>query len=208
LSLLPVQALTEYSIEGYKTIGQAATLNESTHLFDEATRFAYGQRSELGDPLFVPGLDQYEADMISETTASDVRAKINPLHTLNTSAYDPSGFESLNDHGTSAVVVSDASGMSISLTTTINTLFGSQVMIPETGVIMNNEMNDFSIPGVSNAFGYVPSPANYIRPGKRPLSSISPTIVEHSNGTLYYVVSSAGGSRIITGKNRTPLPPS
>jgi len=91
-------------------------------------------------------------------------------------------------------------------------------MVPETGVIMNNEMNgkssssspspskahdlplriDFSIPGTSNAFGYIPSPSNYIRPGKRPLSSISPTIVEHANGTLYFVVGAAGGSRIIT----------
>ena len=64
---------------------------------------------------------------------------------------------------------------------------------------MNNEMNDFSVPGQTNAFGYSPSPSNFIRPGKRPLSSISPTIVEYlSNGTLYYVIGSAGGSRIIT----------
>ena len=58
---------------------------------------------------------------------------------------------------------------------------------------------DFSIPNVKNAFGYVPSPANYVRPGKRPLSSITPTIVEHlANHSLYYVVGAAGGSRIIT----------
>lgn len=57
---------------------------------------------------------------------------------------------------------------------------------------------DFSIPGSSNAFGYIPSPANYIRPGKRPLSSISPCIVTHPNGTLFFVVGAAGGSRIIT----------
>jgi gamma-glutamyltranspeptidase / glutathione hydrolase len=107
--------------------------------------------------------------------------------------------------------------MAISLTTTINTLFGSLVMVPETGVIMNNEMNDFSIPGYvspgrsschraltntrsssSNAFGYIPSPANFIRPGKRPLSSISPTIIETAEGVLYYIIGSAGGSRIIT----------
>ena len=89
--------------------------------------------------------------------------------------------------------------MAISLTTTINLLFGSQLVVPETGVIMNNEMNDFSIPGQSNAFGYAPSPANFVKPGKRPLSSISPTIAEYgSNGTLYYVIGSAGGSRIIT----------
>lgn len=89
--------------------------------------------------------------------------------------------------------------MAISLTTTVNLLFGSQIVVPETGVIMNNEMNDFSIPNQSNAFGYEPSPANFVEPGKRPLSSISPTIVEFlKNGTLYFVIGSAGGSRIIT----------
>jgi gamma-glutamyltranspeptidase / glutathione hydrolase len=72
-------------------------------------------------------------------------------------------------------------------------------MVPETGIIMNNEMNDFSIPGTSNSFGYIPSPSNFIRPGKRPLSSTSPVIVEHnSNCSLYFVVGAAGGSRIIT----------
>lgn len=75
----------------------------------------------------------------------------------------------------------------------------SQLCVPETGVIMNDEMNDFSTPGKSNAFGYIPSPSNFIKPGKRPLSSISPTIVEFlSNNMLYYVIGSAGGSRIIT----------
>ncbi|KAK0947476.1 hypothetical protein LTR29_001084 [Friedmanniomyces endolithicus] len=185
-------------IEGYPTIGEAATLNLSTHLFDEAIRFAYGQRTELGDPFFVEGMTAYQADMLSETTAAAVRAKISPLHTLNVSAYDPSGFESLETPGTSAVVTTDVTGMAISLTTTVNLLFGSQIMVPETGVILNNEMNDFSIPGASNAFGYIPSPSNYIRPGKRPLSSITPTIVEHANGTLYFAVAAAGGSRIIT----------
>lgn len=74
-------------------------------------------------------------------------------------------------------------------------------MVPETGVIMNNEMNDFSIPGSSNAFGYVPSEANYIRPGKRPLSSISPVVVEAADGAAaqpWLLAGSAGGSRIIT----------
>jgi len=185
-------------IEGYSDIGEAATLNLSTHRFDEALRFAYGQRTELGDPSFVEGMTEYQAQMLSNATTSAVRAKLNDYHTQNVSAYDPSGFESLETPGTSAVVTSDASGMAVSLTTTINLLFGSRVMIPETGVIMNNEMNDFSIPGSSNAFGFIPSPANYIRPGKRPLSSISPSIVEHADGSLYFVVASAGGSRIIT----------
>ena len=63
---------------------------------------------------------------------------------------------------------------------------------------MNNEMNDFSIPGVPNAFGFVPSPINYIAPNKRPLSSVTPIIVTHPNGTLYLTIGAAGGSRIIT----------
>jgi gamma-glutamyltranspeptidase/glutathione hydrolase len=63
---------------------------------------------------------------------------------------------------------------------------------------MNDEMNDFSIPRTSNEFGFVPSPINYIRPNKRPLSSITPIVVEHPNGTLYISIGAAGGSRIIT----------
>lgn len=187
------------TIEGYSEIGEAVTLNLSTHRLDEAIRFAYGERAYLGDPLYVAGLDEYQQEMLNETTAESVRSKISDFHTLNVSAYDPTGLESLETHGTSHIVTADASGMAISLTTTVNLLFGSQLVVPQTGVIMNNEMNDFSIPGQSNAFGYEPSPANFIEPGKRPLSSISPTIVEFiQNGTLYFVIGSAGGSRIIT----------
>jgi gamma-glutamyltranspeptidase/glutathione hydrolase len=161
-------------------------------------RFAYGQRTNLGDPSFLDGLLEYQDSMLSDDTAAEVRSKISDFTTQNVSWYDPGGIESLETPGTSYVGTADRSGLAISLTTTINTLFGSQVMVPETGVIMNNEMNDFSIPGTTNAFGYIPSPANYIRPGKRPLSSISPTIVESADGKLYLVVGSAGGSRIIT----------
>jgi gamma-glutamyltranspeptidase/glutathione hydrolase len=184
-------------IEGYPDIGWSSTTNNSTHRLDEAFRFAYGQRTRLGDPSFVEGLDKYQAGMLSDETAAAVRSRIGP-QTLPVAAYDPSGFESLETPGTSAVVTSDASGMSIALTTTINLLFGSHLIEPTLGFPMNNEMNDFSIPGSSNAFGFVPSPANFIRPGKRPLSSISPTIVEHKNGTLYFTTAGAGGSRIIT----------
>lgn len=156
------------------------------------------QRTELGDPDFVDGMTEYQQQMLSANTTSLIRSKISDFHTQNVSAYNPGGIESLETPGTSHVVAADKSGMAISLTTTVNLLFGSQLIVPETGVIMNNEMNDFSIPGASNAFGYIPSPANYIRPGKRPLSSIAPIIVEYPNGTLYISVGAAGGSRIIT----------
>jgi gamma-glutamyltranspeptidase/glutathione hydrolase len=138
--------------------------------------------------------------------------------TLHLSHADYATSSDSNRHGTSHIVTGDSSGMAITFTSTINLIFGSQVIVPETGVLMNDEMNgmkftdcsldirsafadpaDFSIPGKSNEFGFIPSPSNFIRPGKRPFSSITPTIVEHiSNQSLYYVVGAAGGSRIIT----------
>ncbi|KIW01674.1 gamma-glutamyltransferase [Verruconis gallopava] len=184
-------------VSGYDDMGDPAALNISTHRLDEAMRFGYGMRTNLGDPSFVENLADYENDMLSAETGKYIRSKIGD-YSHNVSYYDPDGIESLATPGTSHVVVADRSGMAISLTTTVNLLFGSHLMVPETGVIMNNEMNDFSIPGVSNAFGYRPSPANYIKPGKRPLSSISPTIVEYPDGGLYFVVGAAGGSRITT----------
>ncbi|KAF4215037.1 hypothetical protein CNMCM8980_008788 [Aspergillus fumigatiaffinis] len=173
-------------------------VNLSTHRLDEAMRFGYGERTNLGDPLFVAGLDEYEENMLKQSTIDEIRRKISDYRTQNVSAYDPEGIESLNDSGTSHVVVADHTGLAISLVTTINTLFGSQVMVPETGIIMNNEMDDFSVPGKSNSFGYAPSKANYIRPGKRPLSSITPAIVTRPDGKLFFLAGSAGGSRIIT----------
>ncbi|KAL1998429.1 hypothetical protein VTN02DRAFT_6193 [Thermoascus thermophilus] len=185
-------------LDGYDDFFAPAAVNLSTHRLDEAIRFGYGQRTHLGDPSFVDGLDEYQREMLNDSTVRRIRGRISDFHTQNVSAYDPDGIESLETPGTSHVVAADHTGLAISLTTTINLLFGSRLMVPETGIIMNNEMNDFSIPGSSNAFGYIPSPANYIRPGKRPLSSISPCIVTHPNGTLFFVVGAAGGSRIIT----------
>jgi len=194
-----VVALSALNIaNGYPGFGDPERVNETTHLLDEAMRFAYAQRTELGDPSFVPGMDKYTTGMLSDQAAAEARSKISLTTTHNVSWYDPGGLESLDTPGTSHVVTADASGLAISLTSTINLLFGSQLMVPETGVIMNDEMNDFSIPGSSNAFGFIPSPSNYIRPGKRPQSSISPAIVETPDGRLYFCIGAAGGSRIIT----------
>lgn len=194
--IVAMSALNIFS--GYNFTGDNSKINLTTHLLDESMRWAYGQRTNLGDPSFVANLTAYQASMLSVETANEIRAKISDTRTFDISYYDPLGIESLPTPGTSHIVSADSTGMAISLTTTVNLIFGSRVMVPETGVIMNDEMNDFSIPGSSNAFGYIPSPANYVRPGKRPLSSISPTIVEFPNGTLHYVIGSAGGSRIIT----------
>ncbi|KAJ5951968.1 DNA glycosylase [Penicillium vulpinum] len=175
-----------------------ASVNLSTHRLDEAMRFGYGERSNLGDPLFVDGMAKYQKEILEQATIDDIRSKISDVRTQNVSAYDPAGLESLDTPGTSHIAAADHTGLAISVITTINLLFGSHVMVPETGIIMNNEMNDFSIPGSSNSFGYIPSVSNYVRPGKRPLSSITPAIVERPNGKLFLIAGSAGGSRIIT----------
>lgn len=186
------------TVEGYDDFFHPDNVNLSTHRLDEATRFAYGARSNLGDPAYVKGMIEFQNDLLSENRARHIRHKISDKHTLNISDYNPSGFEIHENHGTSQIVAADASGMAITLTSTVNLLFGSGLMVLETGIIMNNEQNDFSIPGYRNEFGYPPSPSNYVRPGKRPLSSITPVIAEWPNGTLYYVIGAAGGSRIIT----------
>lgn len=104
--------------------------------------------------------------------------------------------------------------MAVALTSTVNLIFGSQVLDPETGIILNDEMDDFSIPDVPNSFGLYPSPCtdvppslpcnadaladNFPEPGKRPLSSIAPAILEHLDGSFYIAIGGSGGSRIFS----------
>ena len=143
--------------------------------------------------------------MLDTDAAQRVRARILDNSTQPVSHYDPKRVYTAESHGTSHIVAADVNGMAVSSTTTINTLFGNLLMVPETGLILNNEMDDFSIPGRRNEFGYEPAPANYIRSGKRPLSSITPVIVElpgsspsEGSRALFAVVGAAGGSRIIS----------
>lgn len=191
-------------LDGYDFLGDPSRVNDTAYYTDEAFKFSYGMRTNLGDPSFVDDMSEYQKQMYSNKTAQEVRAKLDG-RALALKDYDPKGLESLETPGTSHIVAMDSSGLAISLTTTINLNFGSKVIVPETGIIMNNEMNDFSIPGESNQFGYIPSEANFIRPGKRPLSSISTTIVEDADGKVSLVTGSAGGSRIITATTQVVL---
>ncbi|KAG6003930.1 hypothetical protein E4U21_001609 [Claviceps maximensis] len=186
------------TLAGYDQFQEPSRSHSSTHLMLEAIKWAYGQRTQIADPAFNPGMGAYTKNMISAETGAAIRARISPRTTFDLSVYDPMGLESLDTPGTSHIVAADASGLTVSMTTTVNLLFGSQLMVPETGVIMNNEMNDFSIPGESSIFGYLPSKANFAKPGKRPLSSISPIIAETPDGKLYFAIGSAGSTRIIT----------
>jgi gamma-glutamyltranspeptidase/glutathione hydrolase len=100
---------------------------------------------------------------------------------------------------TTHIAAADAAGNWVAITATVNTGFGSKVIVPGTGVVLNNEMDDFSIfPGVPNAFGLVGAENNRVEPGKRPLSSMSPTIVLDSRGNPILTLGAAGGPKIIT----------
>lgn len=184
--------------EGFDDFFHPGTVNQSTHRMVEAMKFAFGQRARLGDPSFVHGLDEYETRILGDQVAAQNRAKISDHGTLDTGDYLDDEVDLAESHGTSHISTVDHSGLAVSLTTTVNLLFGSQVMDLETGIILNSVMNDFSIPGTSNEYGYAPSPANYVRPGKRPLSSTTPILVEDLDGKLQLVLGAAGGSRIIS----------
>lgn len=94
--------------------------------------------------------------------------------------------------------VIDKDNGAVSLTSTVNLMFGAKFMDPVTGVILNDELDDFSIPGIPNNFGLFPSAYNYIAPFKRPLSTITPTMIEDENNNLELVVGGSGGSQILT----------
>jgi gamma-glutamyltranspeptidase/glutathione hydrolase len=107
-------------------------------------------------------------------------------------------FATPDDAGTTHFSILDAAGNAVACTETVNTHFGSYVVEPKFGIVLNNEMDDFtSLPGVPNAFGLIQSEANSIEPGKRPLSSMTPTIVIR-DGRAEFVVGASGGPRIIT----------
>ena len=163
----------------------------------EADKFAYGERTNYGDPAFVQGLSELQKKYISDEYAAEKKKKIHDNAIEEPEYYNPPEQAVLGDSGTAHLVAIDSTGLAITLTTTINTFWGSQVMT-EDGIILNNEMDDFSTPGVTNFFGLKPTEANFIRPGKRPLSSISPVIVHDKDGNLVLATGSAGGSRIIT----------
>ncbi|XP_063707824.1 scoloptoxin SSD14-like [Culicoides brevitarsis] len=163
----------------------------------ETFKFAYGLRTKLGDPGFVDGLHETLNDVMSEAYADKIREKINQNYKTNdTFEYYGAEFEAKEDHGTAHVSVLHENGDSIAVTSTINYLLGSMRRSQSTGIILNDEMDDFSTPGQVNAYGLAASPANFIKPGKRPLSSMTPTIITDRDGNVRLSMGAAGGAKI------------
>jgi gamma-glutamyltranspeptidase/glutathione hydrolase len=164
------------------------------HLVVEAMRRAYRDRAEyLGDTDFV----QVPLEQLTDPRyAAGLRASIHPRR-ATPSASLPGVVSAPGGSDTTHFSILDRQGNRVAATLSINYPFGSGFTVPGTGVLLNDEMDDFSAkPGVPNAYGLVGAEANAIAPGKRPLSSMSPTFVESPQGLA--ILGTPGGSRIIT----------
>jgi gamma-glutamyltranspeptidase/glutathione hydrolase len=175
------------------------SMDEATrlHVIAEAMKLAFADRAFwLGDPDFVNvprGLVDHAYAAALARKIDTARATAVPSHGL-----PPDWQTDVFKKHTTHFSVADAEGNWVACTATINTSFGSKVVIPGTGVVMNNEMDDFSIqPGISNYFGLIGKDANCVQPGKRPLSCMSPTLV-FKDGKPIISIGAAGGPKIIS----------
>jgi gamma-glutamyltranspeptidase / glutathione hydrolase len=191
------------SVENYPLKEWGWNSVKAMHLMTEAERRAYADRAYyLGDPDFVDvpivvlTSDQYSDERMSTfdggkaTPSSEIREGV---------------IATKESEQTTHLSIVDAAGNAVSVTTTLNGGFGSAVVVAGSGFLLNNEMDDFSAkPGVPNMYGAVGGEANKIEPGKRMLSSMTPTIVE-KDGKLFMVVGTPGGTTIITSVFQTIL---
>ncbi|KAL0912485.1 hypothetical protein M5K25_018458 [Dendrobium thyrsiflorum] len=166
------------------------------HRLIESLKHMFAVRMNLGDPDFV-NVTEVLSDMLSPKFAHELKKTILDNMTFTPDHYGGK-WNVLSDHGTSHLCIVDSERNAISMTSTVNSYFGAQILSPSTGILLNNEMDDFSIPMNVTANVPPPAPANFIRPFKRPLSSMSPTIVV-KDGQLKAVVGASGGSMIIAG---------
>jgi gamma-glutamyltranspeptidase/glutathione hydrolase len=172
---------------------------EHLHVVAEAFKHAFADRARfLGDTDFV-AVDV--AHLTAPAYHTDLARRIKPGAVLPRDAYGTLGAppEPKKDAGTTHLSVIDAEGNAVALTTTVNLGFGARLVAGKTGIVLNDEMDDFSLqPGVPNAFGLIGNEQNAIAPRKRPLSSMTPTIALDDAGRVRVVVGAAGGPTIIT----------
>ena len=160
----------------------------------ESMKHAFADRAEhMADSAFV----EVPVDaLLDETYLDELASKVKLNETFSSVSYG-SVWQLPDDGGTSHLCVVDGNGMMVSATETINTSFGSKVIVEPYGFPLNNEMDDFSSHSGANVYGLRQSDKNLPEPGKRPLSSMSPTIIEQ-NGEPYLAIGGSGGPRIIS----------
>ncbi|KAK2183993.1 hypothetical protein NP493_287g01030 [Ridgeia piscesae] len=166
------------------------------HRIAETFKFAYARRSQLGDEDFVD-ISQLLANLTNDVYATNIRKLITDAKTQKLSYYG-GAFEARGGLGTTHINVLAQDGGAVAITSTINTSFGSKVFGSKTGIIFNNEMDDFSTPGTVNSYGVPASPTNFIAPGKRPMSSTCPTLILDDAGNVRLATGAPGGTRITT----------
>ena len=190
-------ALMAGILEPYRLRSRAWHSADAVHLTAEAMRRAFAVRNHyLGDPDFVAIPTQ---DLLSPSHIAQLRSTIR-MDRATPSAQVSAGLgvDREGDHTTHFSVV-DGKGGAVALTTTINTGYGSRVVVSGAGFLLNNEMDDFAAkPGAPNGYGLVQGEANAIQPGKRMLSSMTPTIVLDRSGAPLLVTGASGGPRIIS----------
>ena len=189
-------------LEGYPLASYGWGSARAVHFEIEAMRHAYVDRSHLlGDPDFV---SNPLAQLLDKQYAERMRARIDPQRAGNSAELKP-GIEVREGRHTTHYSIADRFGNAVAVTYTLNDWFGARVTAKGTGVLLNNEMDDFTAkPGVPNLYGLVQGETNKIEPGKRPLSSMTPTIVVR-DGKPWMILGTPGGSRIITAVMHTML---
>ncbi|MEQ5202827.1 gamma-glutamyltransferase [Providencia rettgeri] len=189
-------------LEGYDLKEMGFNSADYIHTLTEAMRHAYMDRNTfLGDPEFV---DNPTEKLLSKAYAEELRKEIKPNQATPSTQVQP-GIGPHEKPETTHYSVVDEKGNAVSTTYTINGRFGSVVIPPGTGFFLNDEMDDFTTKvGEKNLYGLVQGERNSIAPGKRPLSSMSPTIVT-KDGKVFLVLGSPGGSRIISITLQTAL---
>jgi gamma-glutamyltranspeptidase/glutathione hydrolase len=189
-------------LEGYPLGEYGWGSARAIHVQIEAMRHAYVDRNHLlGDPDFV---QNPVAQLLDRAYAERIRARIDPDRAGDSRQLKP-GVERREGRHTTHYSIADQFGNAVAVTYTLNDWFGARVTAAGTGVLLNDEMDDFTAkPGVPNMYGLVQDEANRIEPGKRPLSSMTPTIVLR-DGLPWMILGTPGGSRIITAVMLTML---
>jgi gamma-glutamyltranspeptidase/glutathione hydrolase len=183
-------------LEGYELNKLDSASSDRYHLMTEAMRRAFADRAEfMGDSDFVK---VPVAGLIDKAYAAKLRSTINPVRastSVEISAGQPTGYES---EETTHFTVVDMAGNAVANTYTLNNSYGSAAVAKGTGIILNDEMDDFAAkPGTPNMYGLIQGERNAVAPRKRPLSAMTPTFVLRRDGSLWFTVGSPGGPTII-----------
>uniref|UniRef100_A0A1B0D2V9 Gamma-glutamyltransferase n=1 Tax=Phlebotomus papatasi TaxID=29031 RepID=A0A1B0D2V9_PHLPP len=168
------------------------------HRVIETFKYAYARRTMMGDPDFVASVDALVANLTNPNFADYISGLIDDSKTYNDYQHYGADFSNVEDHGTAHISVLAPNGDAVAATSTVNYIFGAMRRSPSTGIILNDEMDDFSIPGKDNVYGIPSSPSNYISPRKTPMSSMCPAIIVDHQGNVRMIVGGAGGSKITT----------